>query len=72
VPIQTEIIHIHIVIVSAVLYAVDQFEDHKFARETLLKFHSPIYEARRRKDPENRQTVEVLSNFQGFAQFVSL
>lgn len=71
-PIEAEIVHVHIVVIGAVLYAVDHLQDHEFAGEALFEFHTPIYKARRRKDPKNRQAVEVFSALQSHAQFVGL
>jgi hypothetical protein len=46
VSIQTQVIHVYIIVVGAVLLAVNQFQDHKLAGNPLLELNTPLCIAR--------------------------
>ena len=55
--VQLKVIHIYIIVVGAVLYAVDQLHHYIFACEALFKSNTPLGVTRSREYPEDRQTV---------------
>lgn len=58
-PIQTQIVHIYIIVVWAVLLTVDEFHDHELACEALVEADGPFGVARHWLDPEHGETVEL-------------
>lgn len=58
--IQRQVIHIYIIVVGAVLLAVQKFHDYILACEALVEADAPLSVTRRGKHPEGRETVELL------------
>jgi len=57
VSIQTQVIHIYIIVVGAVLHAVDEFHDEELAAYSLFEADTPLGVAWGGEYPENRQAI---------------
>lgn len=57
--IQRQVIHIYIIVVGAVLLAVQKFHDYILAREALVEADAPLSVAGRGKHPKGGEAIEL-------------